>query len=285
MNYASQRMRFANPFGFGSYQDPGGGWHPTPLIQFVGESFSRNPVNGATYANEDEANAATGPHSVTTFQNRAEWDAYLATFGGDIYAALLKPPTYEDVPPPPQPPPSQRPSDLRPDLAVIVRGFYERYLHRSGAQVDEAGLEFWVQVIINDGAAGLENAERGFRVQAVNDGVFTAATLPAPQYFSLGVSEPAPDPVPVPYVPPPSNGDRTGGGITTPPAGTNKMTDTTEVGFLANIENTISDLFERAATATGINKSYLELGAVAVVIGGLVWANSSEGRKPIGGKT
>lgn len=83
--------------------------------------------------------------------------------------------------------PPEHISDLHPDLAAIVRRFYSRYLHRTGTQVDDEGLDFWVQVIVDDGAAGNANAERGFRVQAVNDGVYTEATLPAPEYFSLPV--------------------------------------------------------------------------------------------------
>lgn len=61
------------------------------------------------------------------------------------------------------------PSQQRPDIAEVVRGFYRTYLHR---EADQEGLEFWVQGAINTTVA---DVERAFQVQAANDAAATNA--------------------------------------------------------------------------------------------------------------
>jgi hypothetical protein len=175
---------------------------------------------------------------------------------------------------------AQRPSVVHPDFAAIVLNLYSRYLHRTAAQVDDAGLDFWTNNLANDGAPGPANAEHGFRVQAVNDGVYTEATLPAPLYFTLPATtggdagDNSDDS---------SGGDTTGttGGTTTGTTNTGTTTGTTTTGttggVIAGVENAVAGIFDKLATATGISKSHLELGAVVVGVGALVYFNSQGG--------
>ena len=247
------RSIFAN-YGFSSYPDAAGNWLPTPLIQYQGESVLRNPLNGAVYGSADEANAAVGEHRVTVFASPAAWSTYLASFNGDVYAALLNPQMTQL--------PAQSLADQYPDLATIVRHFYQRYLNRTGAAVDPSGENYWIQVIINDGSAGRANAETAFRVQAVNDGLFTESTLPAPEYFSLG------DDVV----------DETGDDTSTDDEVVDDTTDDTATdddgGVLGGIQSAIGGIFDQLEETTGISRNYLQIGAVGLGIAALVYFNS-----------
>jgi hypothetical protein len=146
-----------------------------------------------------------------------------------------------------------------PAIAVIVRKLYDRYLHRTGSQVDQDGLDYWCQVIINDGAAGNANAERGFRVQAVNDGIYTEATLPSPLYFTP------------PVVTDDDDDDD-------PIVDAGVLDDGTPVisagGFVDSFTTKISEVFDQIAEATSIDKKYLEIGAVALGVGALLYFGS-----------
>jgi len=256
--------------GFGSYQDPQGGWHPTPLIRFAGETIIRNPVNGATYANDADASGATGPHTVTVFANQVAWDTYLAGFEGDVYAALLNPPgSVED---PPQYPidPVGGPAELHPDYAAIIEGFYQKYLHRAS---DPAGLDFWVQVILDGGGNGKANAEQGFITQSINDGIYTLATLPTPTYVTLPAAGSG------------GSTDTGGGGDSTDDSAGGTTDDSTVPantaggGLFDGIQAKIEDVFAGLATSTGLSIRTLEIGAVALGIGALIYFNSDGGTK------
>ena len=236
--------------GFGDYQDAQGGWQRTPLIRFAGETDIHNPSNDAVYPNEAAASAAVGGHTVTVFANQASWATYLAGFGGDVHAALLNPPASVDDPDPLIEP---GPALAHPDLAAIVEGFYQKYLHRAS---DPTGLDFWVQVIINGGGNGKANAEQGFRVQAVNDHIYTDATLPAGTYVATGGSPI--DGGPNPDVPPAEISE---GGLFD--------------GVQAKIEAALAGLSE----TTGLSVRTLELGAVALGVGALMYFNSDGGTK------
>lgn len=76
------------PQGFGLYQAPNDTWLPTPLIRFMGEAQLRNPVTGAVYQTDAEAETAVGGHSVTLFANADAWAVRRARYQGDALAAL-----------------------------------------------------------------------------------------------------------------------------------------------------------------------------------------------------
>jgi hypothetical protein len=173
-------------------------------------------------------------------------------------------------------PAASTPSQLRPDLATIVRTFYTRYL--PGDMVDQPGVDFWTGVAINNGADGLMDVEEGFRVQAVNDGKFTAATLPAPQYFTI---------VPDDEVVPVDQGDDDapaddGGNVpvndTTPVVTTPVVTTPGEPGILDGLLAKVSEGFNQLSESTGVDKQYLQIGAAGLLIGGVFYLNSQSGK-------
>lgn len=157
------------------------------------------------------------------------------------------------------------------DNVALVRHFYERYLHRTGAQVDQAGLDFWVGNVVRDGAAGRANVEQAFRVQAVNDGVYTNATLPAPEYIGASTSGGGGG----------GGGNAGGGGGSTggsSDGGSGSTAGTSGGGLLDTVQETVGGIFDTIAEATGFSKGTVQAGAVVVVIGALVWFSQSDGK-------
>jgi hypothetical protein len=161
-------------------------------------------------------------------------------------------------------PPSTLPSVVHPEIAAIVRGFYSRYLHRSDSQIDQAGLDFWVSVVVNDGADGLWHAEHGFRTSAIEAGLYTEATMPPPLYLHV-------TPVQLPPIINPNPPGSTGDGPANPPL---PGTEPTNTGVVGGIENAIGGLFDKISAATNLSKRTLEIGAAVAVVAGLVYANS-----------
>lgn len=55
-----------------------------PLVKITGKAGLLNPFNGAEYADDATANAATGGYTVKEFATLAAYQAALAANGGDV---------------------------------------------------------------------------------------------------------------------------------------------------------------------------------------------------------
>lgn len=155
--------------------------------------------------------------------------------------------------------PNPIPIVLTDPATTAVMELYARYLHRTATSAnppDPAGVQYWANVWTNDGAAGPANVERGFRVQAVNDGVYTEGTLPYPLHFTLSPNVDPSGEYPQPPVP-----------VVEGP------------GIFDNLTETITGQLDEWAASLGVERQTLVMGAAALGIGLFIWANSDGGTK------